>query len=86
MGHTGNGWTVETTGGVTDRHVSLDYTMNVLSGFKVKVGAAFGSLGGLNGFVNTERQVTDNTKLGLGVTAAIPGGITLRIRRVCFLS
>jgi len=80
QGHTGSGWTIETTGGVADRHISLDYTFKVLDGFKVKVGAAIGTMGGINGFVNTERQITDSTRLGLGVTAALPGGITLRIR------
>jgi len=80
QGHTGSGWTIETTGGVADRHISLDYTFKVLDGFKVKVGAAIGTMGGINGFMNTERQITDSTRLGLGVTAALPGGITLRIR------
>lgn len=80
QGHTGTGWTLETTGGIVDKHISLDYTLQVLYGFKVKVGAAVGTMGGLNGFVNTERQITPNTRLGVGLTAMLPGGITLRLR------
>jgi DnaJ family protein C protein 11 len=65
---------------MVDKHLSLDYTFKLLDGFKIKVGAAIGTIGGINGFVNTERQVTDNTRIGLGLTAALPGGLTMRIR------
>lgn len=80
IGHTGTGWTAEATGGFIDNHLSGDYTLDILNGFKVKVGSAVGTATGVSAFVNTERQITDNTKVGLGVTASLPGGITLKIR------
>lgn len=82
IGHTGTGWTAEATGGFIDNHLSGDYTLDVLNGFKVKVGSAVGTATGVSAFVNTERQMTDNTKVGLGVTASLPGGITVKIRYV----
>ncbi|KAJ9116398.1 hypothetical protein QFC22_004840 [Naganishia vaughanmartiniae] len=85
IGHTGTGWTAEATGGFIDNHLSGDYTLDVLNGFKVKVGSAVGTATGVSAFVNTERQVTDNTKVGLGVTASLPGGITVKIRTIAEL-
>lgn len=79
QGHSGTGWTVETSAG-QDKNVSLDYTAKLLD-YRVKVGAALGTSGGINGFLNAERQVTENLRLGLGLTAVFPqGGITMRFR------
>lgn len=76
----GTGWTVETTGGRDDNHISLDYSIKVLDGVKVKIGTSIGTASGISAFVNGERQLTEFTRFGLGVTASLPGGISMKLR------
>ncbi len=80
VNHTGSGFTMETSSSLSDRHASLDYSMRVLGGLKVKVGGSFGSSTGGNAFVECERQVTEVLKMGMGLTATYPGGLTGKIR------
>lgn len=75
----GTGWTVETTGGALDRHISLDYSIKVLDGVKVKIGGSLAT-NAVSTFVNAERQLTDMMRFGLGVTASLPGGVSMKIR------
>lgn len=76
----GKGWTVQTSVGEADQSLSLDWGTKVLGGVKVRVGLNLGTGSGLSAFTNGERRVTENTRLGLGVTCGLPGGVTFRIR------
>ncbi len=62
----------------------MDYSVKILDGLKVKIGASFGMAQGgavgINAFLNGERQITETTRCGMGVTASLPGGISMRFR------
>ncbi len=77
-------WTGTVTGGASEGQLALDYSIKILDGLKVKIGATLG-IGegggvGLQAFLNGERQMTETTRCGMGVTAALPGGITFRFK------
>jgi hypothetical protein len=80
----GSAWTAQITGGAVDNQLALDYSIKVLNGLKVKVGTTLGvgegGAIGITAFLTGERQVTETTRCGMGITAALPGGITVRFK------
>lgn len=76
----GSAWTLETQVGVSDNHISYDWSTKVLGGVKVKVGGSIGTETGISAFVDSERKVTNSVKAGVTVTCALAGGVTMKIK------
>lgn len=80
--NTGSGWTVQTAIGLADVSISADrgIVAKWLGGAKLKAGISLGTGSGANVFANGDRSISDSTRLGVGVTAGLPGGVSLRLR------
>lgn len=78
----GNGWSASTTIGVADCNISMDRGIAAkwLGGATLRGGIGLGLASGVNVFINGDRSVTDNIKLGFGVTGGVPGGVTIRLK------
>jgi DnaJ family protein C protein 11 len=77
----GTGWTVETQAGIIDSHVSADYSLRI-AGVKIKVGSSWGTMGGINGFVDTEGRVSKLIRMGWLVQVDLKGGVIGKLRQV----
>jgi hypothetical protein len=75
----GTGWTLETQAGLSDSHLSGDWSTGLL-GVKVKIGATASGGGDISGFVDGEGKITSNVRGGVTVSADFGGGITMRLR------
>ena len=75
----GRGWTVETQAGVIANHISADYGIRWM-GLRWKVGAAVGTVTGINVFVDAEGKVSGVSKLGMVVSAELGGGVSMRFK------
>ena len=75
-----SGWTVETSAGMNDSHISADWSTRFL-GLKLKIGAT-ASTAQLNAFLDAEGRVTQNVRTGLNVQLEYFGGIGMNIRYV----
>lgn len=78
----GHGWTATTSIGLADTSISMDRGIapKWLGGAKLRAGISAGLASGFNAFVNGDRSLTENVKLGFGVTGGLPGGVTVRLR------
>lgn len=78
----GSGWTVQTSIGLADLSINVDRGIAAkwLGGAKLKAGVSLGTGSGVSVSVNGDRSVSDSTRLGFGVTAGLPGGVSLRLR------
>uniref|UniRef100_V5E4U1 J domain-containing protein n=1 Tax=Kalmanozyma brasiliensis (strain GHG001) TaxID=1365824 RepID=V5E4U1_KALBG len=76
----GRGWTTQLSVSPVDQAVSYDYA-TVLAGVKVRSGFNMGTGSGVSAFTSAERRVTENVRLSVGLTCALPaGGVTLRLK------
>lgn len=79
----GKGWTLTTLVGADNVGLSADYSMRpaILGAAKVRLGATVGTGVGVSAYTNLERRVTENVRLGMGLSCGIPsGGVTLRLK------
>ena len=75
----GTGWTVETQAGLSDNHLSADWSTRLL-GVKVKIGATASPVGQLTGFVDGDGKITTSIRGGITLSAELGGGIIVRLR------
>lgn len=75
----GTGWTVETQAGIIDSHISADYSIRI-AGVKIKLGSSWGTMGGINGFLDTEGRVTKLIRMGWLVQVDLKGGVIGKLR------
>lgn len=79
----GKGWTCQTSLGLENQVISVDYAFRplFLGSPKMSVGLNLGTRSGLSAFHQTERKITDNVKIGFGINFGIPlGGVSFRLR------
>ncbi|PWN46537.1 hypothetical protein IE53DRAFT_322792, partial [Violaceomyces palustris] len=74
----GKGWTCQTSISIMDQSISLDWGTKVLGGIKVRTGFNLGTASGFGAFTNAERRLTENVRLGLGLTCG--RGVSLRVK------
>ncbi|CAO1618942.1 unnamed protein product [Parajaminaea phylloscopi] len=78
----GAGWTAQTSIGLADLSINVDrgIVAKWLGGAKLKAGISLGSASGVSVFANGDRSVSESTNVGFGVTAGLPGGVSVRLR------
>lgn len=79
----GKGWSASTSLALENQAVSVDYGFRpvILGSPKVRVGLSLGTASGLAAFNMVDRKITDNVRIGVGVSFGIPsGGVTLKLR------
>ncbi|SJX63177.1 uncharacterized protein SRS1_14001 [Sporisorium reilianum f. sp. reilianum] len=73
-------WTAQTSISPIDQNLSLDYAFPLLA-VKLRTGFNIGTGSGLSAYTSAERRLTENVRVSLGLTCALPvGGVTLRIK------
>lgn len=74
-----SGWTVETSAGLADSHVSADWSTRIL-GLKIKIGTAAAVANGITGFVDAEAKATEHIRTGMMLQVELNGGLTMALR------
>ncbi|PWN30505.1 hypothetical protein BDZ90DRAFT_248139 [Jaminaea rosea] len=80
--NSGKGWTVSTTIGLSDTNVNLERGLapiKWLGGARLRMGLSVGSGSGASVHLHGDKRVTEGTDVGVGVTAGLPGGVTMRV-------
>lgn len=76
----GTSWTLQCALSGMDQSIGYDWTMKLLGGFKIKSGITLGTMSGISAFTNSERRVTENIRMLLGVECGLASGVQLKLR------
>lgn len=79
----GKGWTITALVGADNLGLTMDYALRpaFLGAAKVRLGGSVGTGTGFSAHTNLERRVTENVRLGIGLSCGLPsGGVTLRFK------
>lgn len=78
----GTAWTFQCTLADTNQSLSYEWAMKVLGGFKIKTGLSLGTATGFTVFTNSERRVTENVRVMMGVECGLASGVLFKLRVV----
>lgn len=76
----GTAWTLQMTISDVNQSIGYEWTMKVLGGFKVKSGISLGTAMGISAFSSSERRVTENVRVLLGVECGLTSGVQFKVR------
>lgn len=75
-----SGWTAQATLSPLGQVLSLEWGTKVLGGVKLRLGGSVGTAQGAALHATGERRVTETVRMGLGLSAGLPGPVTAKIK------